>query len=127
MDVNDGDKPRSGVLLVDMKYSVIEDVLKQINDSSEGIYYYLISRNGEIIYHPRRAEMDRGLLTKRVSEQPNTKMERIPSMRMAIGKALLSEVLHIPDGNLSVLCRRVCRLQASIDSVTMYLRRSQFF
>ena len=41
VDVNDGDKPRSGVLLVDMKYSVIEDVLKQINDSSEGIYYYL--------------------------------------------------------------------------------------
>ena len=26
VDVNDGDKPRSGVLLVDMKYSVIEDV-----------------------------------------------------------------------------------------------------
>ena len=65
VDVNDGDKPRSGVLLVDMKYSVIEDVLKQINDSSEGIYYYLISRDGEIIYHPRRAEMDRGLFNEK--------------------------------------------------------------
>ena len=44
-----------------MKYSVIEDVLKQINDSSEGIYYYMISRDGQMIYHPRKTEMARGL------------------------------------------------------------------
>lgn len=50
VDINDGEIPGSGVLLVDMKYSVIEDVLKQINDSSEGIYYYMISRDGQMIY-----------------------------------------------------------------------------
>jgi len=61
VDINDGDIPGSGVLLVDMKYSVIEDVLKQINDSSEGIYYYMISRDGQMIYHPRKTEMARGL------------------------------------------------------------------
>ena len=61
VDINDGEIPGSGVLLVDMKYSVIEDVLKQINDSSEGIYYYMISRDGQIIYHPRKTEMARGL------------------------------------------------------------------
>lgn len=44
-----------------MKYSVIEDVLKQINDSSEGIYYYMISRDGQMIYHPRKTEDARGL------------------------------------------------------------------
>ncbi len=47
-----------------MKYSVIEDVLKQINDSSEGIYYYMISRDGQMIYHPRKTEMARGLLKR---------------------------------------------------------------
>ena len=61
VDINDGEIPGSGVLLVDMKYSVIEDVLKQINDSSEGIYYYMISRDGQMIYHPRKTEMARGL------------------------------------------------------------------
>ena len=61
VDINDGEIPGSGVLLVDMKYSVIEDVLKQINDSSEGIYYYMISRDGQMIHHPRKTEMARGL------------------------------------------------------------------
>ena len=35
VDINDGDRPGSGVLLVDMKYSVVENVLKQINESSD--------------------------------------------------------------------------------------------
>ena len=61
VDINDGEIPGSGVLLVDMKYSVIEDVLKQINDSSERIYYYMISRDGQMIYHPRKTVMARGL------------------------------------------------------------------
>ena len=61
VDINDGDIPGSGVLLVDMKYSVIEDVLKQINESSDGIYYYICNYDGEMIYHPRRGEIDRGL------------------------------------------------------------------
>lgn len=60
VDINDGERPVSGVLLVDMKYSVIEDVLERINDTSNGIYYYLCSRNGDIIYHPRATEMSRG-------------------------------------------------------------------
>lgn len=61
VDINDGDMPGSGVLLVDMKYSVIEDVLKQINESSDGIYYYICNYDGEMIYHPRRGEIDRGM------------------------------------------------------------------
>ena len=44
-----------------MKYSVIRDVMKQINDCSGGIYYYLISQDGEMIYHPRGTELNRGL------------------------------------------------------------------
>lgn len=44
-----------------MKYSVIRDVMKQINDCSGGIYYYLTSQDGEMIYHPRGTELNRGL------------------------------------------------------------------
>lgn len=61
VDINDGEKPGSGVLLMDMKYSVIEDVLRQMNESSNGIYYYVCNRDGTMIYHPRRAELERGL------------------------------------------------------------------
>lgn len=60
VDINDGEQPGSGVLLVDMKYSVIEDTLARINDASNGIYYYLCSRDGQMIYHPRGTDMDRG-------------------------------------------------------------------
>ena len=45
VDINDGDRPGSGVLLVDMKYSVVENVLKQINESSDGVYYYVCNRD----------------------------------------------------------------------------------
>ena len=61
VDVNKGEIPETGVLLLDMKYSVIRDVMKQINDSSDGIYYYLSSQSGEMIYHPRETELNRGL------------------------------------------------------------------
>ncbi len=66
VDINDGEIPESGVLLVDMKYSVIEDVLKQINDSSEGIYYYMISRDGEMISIIREKQRWPGDCLKRI-------------------------------------------------------------
>ena len=68
VDINDGDKPVNGVLLIDMKYSVIEEALSRINDSSSETYYYLCNRDGDIIYHPRRAEIDRGFFTEESAE-----------------------------------------------------------
>ena len=57
--------------MVDMKYSVIEDVLDRINETSNGIYYYLCSRDGEIIYHPHWTEIDRGMFTEKNIEAAN--------------------------------------------------------
>lgn len=68
VDINDGEKPGNGILLVDMKYSVIEDVLKQINESSGGIYYYICDRNENMIYHPRIEEINRGLFKETSSK-----------------------------------------------------------
>lgn len=65
VDINDGSTSGSGVLLVDMKYSVLEDMLERINETSSGIYYYLCSREGEIIYHPRWTEINRGLFKEK--------------------------------------------------------------
>ena len=44
---------RRGVLLVDMNFSGIEQLLSKANEKGYG-YIYLIDRNGEIIYHPRQ-------------------------------------------------------------------------
>ena len=65
VDINDGSTSGSGVLLVDMKYSVLEDMLERINETSSGIYYYLCSRDGEIIYHPRWTEINRGIFKEK--------------------------------------------------------------
>ena len=50
-----------GVLLVDMSFSGIEQICKDVDLSSSG-YLYLIDGNGEIIYHPRQQLIYAGLL-----------------------------------------------------------------
>lgn len=68
VDINDGEEPTSGVLLVDMKYSVIEEAFERINGNSNGIYYYLCDGSGNIIYHPRKTEIDRKKITENSKE-----------------------------------------------------------
>lgn len=43
-----------GVLLVDMNYSSIEQLLKKANTDNSSEYVYLMDSNGEIIYHPKQ-------------------------------------------------------------------------
>lgn len=57
---NNGDS-QMGVLLVDMDYSNISRMMKQINTLSSGQYYYLCDSNGEIIYHPRQIQISDGI------------------------------------------------------------------
>lgn len=61
VDVIDGDKPETGVLLLDMKYSYIETILNRINEEKNGQYYYLCDGDGRLIYHPYENEINRGL------------------------------------------------------------------
>lgn len=50
---NDG-KSALGVLLVDMNYSSIEQLLSKANKDNTSEYFYLTDSSGEIIYHPRQ-------------------------------------------------------------------------
>lgn len=36
VDGIDGDRPENGILLVDMKYSFIEEMMNQVNDQNRG-------------------------------------------------------------------------------------------
>lgn len=57
-----------GVLLVDMNYSSIEQLLEKANTDTSGEYVYLMAPDGEIIYHPKQNLIHMGLY-----EENNTK------------------------------------------------------
>ena len=49
--------PVRGVLLVDMNYNTIEEMMDRVNGSSSYQYFYLCDSNGELIYHPRMIQI----------------------------------------------------------------------
>lgn len=50
-----------GVLLVDMNYNSIEQLLNKANMDTSSEYVYLMDRNGKIIYHPRQDLIQMGI------------------------------------------------------------------
>ncbi len=53
--------PEQGVLLVDMNYAVIEQMMESANDNPSQQYVYLIDNNGTILYHPMQMQISAGL------------------------------------------------------------------
>lgn len=63
VELTTGGEIESGVLLVDMNFSGIEQICKNVNLGQTG-YIYLIGRDGEIIYHPRQQLIYSNLLSE---------------------------------------------------------------
>lgn len=63
VEITESGKTSSGVLLVDMNFSGIEQICKNVEVSKNG-YVYLIDRDGEIIYHPRQQLIYSNLITE---------------------------------------------------------------
>lgn len=61
VDLTFGSDSQSGVLLVDMDYSGISRMIKQINTLGSEQYFYLCDSNGEIIYHPQQIQISKGI------------------------------------------------------------------
>lgn len=61
VELTRGGMSELGVLLVDMNYSSIEQLLEKTNTGTEQEYVYLMDSNGEIIYHPRQKLIYTGL------------------------------------------------------------------
>ncbi len=53
--------PEQGVLLVDMNYAVIEQMMEGVNDNPSQQYVYLCDNSGAIIYHPMLMQIAAGL------------------------------------------------------------------
>ena len=68
VDITIGAKPGRGVLLVDMAYGTLSEVLEDINETEDGRYYYLCDKTGKIIYHPHSMEITRGLYAENTEE-----------------------------------------------------------
>lgn len=64
VELTDQGVPQLGVLLVDMDYSSISRMMKQINTQTNGQYYYLCDSNGEIIYHSRQIQISNGIFSE---------------------------------------------------------------
>ena len=61
VELSRGGVMQSGVLLVDMSFSGIEQICKEVSLSNGQGYLYLIDGSGEIIYHPRQQLIYAGL------------------------------------------------------------------
>ena len=58
VDLTEDGNPTTGVLLVDMNYSTIKQMMERINQDSTGQYIYLTDSSGNIIYHPRQMQLN---------------------------------------------------------------------
>lgn len=54
VEITDHGNSTLGMLLVDMNYSSIEQLLQKANTDNSSEYVYLMDSNGEIIYHPKQ-------------------------------------------------------------------------
>lgn len=61
VELNRGGVPGQGVLLVDMNYAVIEQMMEGVNDNPSEQYVYLCDRSGNLIYHPMLMQISAGL------------------------------------------------------------------
>ena len=58
VELTENGSPSLGVLLVDMNYSTIKQMMERINTDSTGQYIYLTDSSGNIIYHPKQMQLN---------------------------------------------------------------------
>lgn len=88
VELSRGGVMQSGVLLVDMSFSGIERICKEVSLSNGQGYLYLIDGSGEIIYHPRQQLIYAGLQEENnltaAAYSDGTHRERFQSQRRQV-------------------------------------------
>lgn len=64
VELTEGSNPTTGVLLVDMNYSTIKQMMERINKDSTGQYVYLTDSSGNIIYHPKQMQINYEIISE---------------------------------------------------------------
>lgn len=52
VEITNGKSTEQGILLIDIRYNSLQQILENISLGNQG-YLYMISNNGELIYHPK--------------------------------------------------------------------------
>ncbi len=80
----EGDRKVTRVIMVDMNFSIIEQLCKRVSLGKRG-YIYVIDRNGDIIYHPQQQLIYTGLkdenIHEAVSKQPGSYIDEFSGER----------------------------------------------
>ena len=72
VEITQGPYTDQGVLMIEIRYSSLEQLFDGVNPGNGG-YVYLISNEGEIIYHPKAQLIDSGLETENNREAASYK------------------------------------------------------
>ena len=64
VEITNGPYTDQGVLLIDIRYNSLERLFDGVNLGNGG-YAYLISSDGEIIYHPKAQLIDSGIVKEK--------------------------------------------------------------
>ncbi len=68
IEINGGDSTEKGILLLDMKMSILTDTLDKINAVNTSQYFFLCDADGDLIYHPLYGEANRGYVKENSKE-----------------------------------------------------------
>uniref|UniRef100_UPI0032616D38 cache domain-containing protein n=1 Tax=Clostridium sp. NkU-1 TaxID=1095009 RepID=UPI0032616D38 len=74
MELTEGTSTTQGVLLVDLSYSSLEHLFDGVT-TGKGGYVYLISSDGQILYHPRSSSSTPGGCRRTIWWQPAIRTE----------------------------------------------------
>ena len=66
VEITHGTSTEQGILLIDIRYSSLQQILENITLGNQG-YLYMVSSSGELIYHPKMQMIETGQLSENVA------------------------------------------------------------
>lgn len=66
VEITYGTSTEQGILLIDIRYSSLQQILENITLGNQG-YLYMISGSGELIYHPRMQLIETGQMSENIA------------------------------------------------------------
>ncbi len=66
VEITHGTSTEQGILLIDIRYSSLQQILEDISIGNQG-YLYMIGSDGELIYHPQMQLIETGQMSENIS------------------------------------------------------------
>ncbi len=67
VEITNGTSTDQGILLIDIRYSSLQQILQNITLGNQG-YLYMVSSGGDLIYHPRMQLIETGQMSENIRE-----------------------------------------------------------